>query len=112
MEKVITLCDLCQRPVKGPGNKPIRPVHGITLELGQSLGGWGRREDLLTWSGEVCEICYGEFRMMHSALELWLRKRDGTRAPTIIVSENGVTVETPRTFVPPDAYLPAPQPKP
>jgi hypothetical protein len=80
----IKCCDLCHAPIKGD-------KHGIVITLGRSLGGWGRREDLLNWSGEVCPKCHEEYSKIAAAAAVWIEKRGGCRAPTIIITEHDVS---------------------
>lgn len=81
----IKCCDLCHAPLKNE-------MHGIVLELGYSKGGWGSRENLLKWSGEVCPKCYEEYAKIAAASAVWIKKRGGCRAPTITVTEHDVSV--------------------
>lgn len=89
MEKIIVLCDLCQAPIKGPVKD--MPMYGVGLELYHSPGGWGNRTDDTHWAGEVCETCYEEYCKINFAVEQWLAKRTGTRAPTITITEREVS---------------------
>lgn len=90
MKTEITLCDLCQRPLSGPNIS--RRMHGTCITLGYSLGGWGSRQNHVEWSGEICEICYAEYETIAQAVKIWLQKRNGLRAPKIIIQERDVYV--------------------
>lgn len=90
MKTEITLCDLCQSPLAGPGI--ARTKHGAIIGMGHSNGGWGHRENSVQWSGEICETCYAEYTIIVGAVQLWLRKRKGVRAPTIIIREHNVSI--------------------
>jgi hypothetical protein len=84
MEIKIECCDLCHTPIKGRKN-------GIALECGYSEGGWGNRRNQIDWSGEVCPKCYEEYKTITRAIELWLRKRHGSKRPNIIIQEHDVS---------------------
>ena len=81
----IECCDLCHAPLKGE-------KHGAMITCGQSRGGWGHRETPVDWSGEVCPKCYDEYTKITAAILGWLDKRNGQRAPNIIVRENDLSV--------------------
>jgi hypothetical protein len=85
MNFTVECCDLCHAPIK-------RQKHGATITCGQSIGGWGRRETPVEWSGEVCPKCYEEYTKITAAIISWLDKRNGQRAPNIIIQENDVSV--------------------
>jgi len=67
-------------------------MNGIGIHLGHSVGGWGNRQDSVDWIGEVCDTCYAEYLVIADAVNLWLSKRAGVRAPEIIISDVEVTV--------------------
>lgn len=92
MRTEIVHCDLCQKAVKGPGVS--RPVTGVVVDMGYSKGGWGYRQQHVKWRGEVCDTCYTEYETIARATALWLKKRNGVRAPEIIIDEHEVTVRT------------------
>lgn len=89
MKTEITLCDLCEAPIVGPGM--ARSMHGVCVMLGYSVGGWGSRKNFVEWSGEVCDVCFAEYETIARAFQLWLRKRDGIRAPEIVIRERDVS---------------------
>lgn len=84
MDIRIECCDLC--------NAPLRQKHGALITCGHSRGGWGRRETTIEWSAEICPKCYEEYQKITGAIAVWLDKRTGSRAPTIIVHEHDVSV--------------------
>lgn len=90
MKTEIILCDLCQKPLKGL--RISRQMHGACLTIGYSIGGWGSRKNHVEWSGEICETCYAEYETIAKAVQLWLQKRAGIRAPEIIIREHNVSV--------------------
>ena len=60
---VLECCDLCEQPmqIKGKGKEELKGgKNGFTYEIGYSNGGWGRRENLGQWKGEICNNCYAE----------------------------------------------------
>lgn len=87
----VQLCDLCGDVLEAGSHR--KPMHGIGLNLFHSEGGWGRKTDDLQFSGEVCERCYGEFKQLAEALKLWAKKRRDSRAPTIIVTDAGLSIQ-------------------
>jgi hypothetical protein len=90
MTTQITHCDLCEKVVAGPRIK--RTVNGMAITCGFSIGGWGRRENYVAFSGEVCEECFREYKKIAGAIAAWLSQRDGCRAPTITVTEHDVSI--------------------
>lgn len=46
-------CDVCRIAFQAKQDK-----HGLCITIGHSAGGWGHRENILNWSGEVCGGCY------------------------------------------------------
>lgn len=93
MNFTIECCDLCHKPIKSQ-------KHGVTITCGHSVGGWGHRETPIEWSGEVCPQCYEEYTKITGAVSGWLKKREGVRAPTIIIEEHDVSIVPPRESSP------------
>lgn len=91
MQVEIKLCDLCERPLQGPGVL-YKIKHGVVVTFGYALGGWGSRHNDVDWSGEVCETCYAEYKKIALAVGAWLEKRKGVRAPEIICREHHVSI--------------------
>lgn len=89
METKIVQCDLCHRAISGPGVQ--EPKYGAAIKLGHSIGGWGNHKELSEFSGEVCQKCYEEFMVIDTAVATWLKKREGTQAPTITITEHHVS---------------------
>ena len=85
MKTEIIHCDLCGKVVVA--DQINRPKYGVTLTLGYSKGGWGRREDSVNWTGEVCEACFDEYQVIARAIAHWLTKRNGSRMPRIVIDE-------------------------
>jgi len=85
MNFTIVCCDLCHAPIKDG-------KHGALITIGRSKGGWGRRETPVEWSGEICPKCYEEHQKITNAVISWLDKRNGQRAPNIIIEENDVSI--------------------
>lgn len=49
-------CDACDAEIGGPG--PNENKMGLVITIGFSKRGWGHRDNLVDFSGEVCEACY------------------------------------------------------
>jgi hypothetical protein len=80
----IQTCARCDCPIKVSGNLkgkvPTRPMNGIVVDLGYSIGGWGYRQNWLGYSKEVCDECFGEIRAVLQPVIDFLQhppKRDG-----------------------------------
>lgn len=59
----IQCCDVCGRPLshydaRSREQRDHTRKEGLKIELGYSRGGWGRRQDWLDFSGEVCGECF------------------------------------------------------
>ncbi len=63
MEDRIMKCDICECILQIGGEK-IKNKFGITWTFGYSKGGWGSRENEPSFTGEVCEKCYNEFKSL------------------------------------------------
>lgn len=50
-------CDVCRVRLTEDGTD-IRPKMGLVVTVGYSVGGFGHRQNLVNFSGEVCEECF------------------------------------------------------
>lgn len=51
-------CPLCAK-ITQFGDKKIADMNGLYFQVGYSDGGWGRRQDYIDFSDEICLECYG-----------------------------------------------------
>lgn len=81
----IHVCPFCRRTVAhvttglwGEKRRDIRRSHAVTITLGYSIGGWGRREDWLapTSTEDVCEDCFAVINKHAIAMVQDLKRRE------------------------------------
>lgn len=80
----ITTCGLCGIPLDGYLDGRYQRVadhNGLCVEVGYSLGGWGRRQDhIYKFSDEVCVPCYQAVMPAVEALKAAMGERSPRRA--------------------------------
>jgi hypothetical protein len=78
-------CSICDAPIQvnggfthgSPGSNPqkaYRRLEAVHLDMGYSRGGWGRRQQWLTFSsGCVCGECFDQIEALVHPLEQFVR---------------------------------------
>ena len=74
MKKEYFFCDLCGKQLL-----EHTKIHGICTVMGFSKNGWGRRENALAMTKEVCKDCFEKYKKacMNFVEELQLKDTKG-----------------------------------
>lgn len=83
----VQCCDLCKAPLaitderQNPWGtkKSVQRAEGFLLTMGysQGVGGWGRRQNAVNFSGVICGECFDAASEVYRAAERFLRDRGG-----------------------------------
>lgn len=86
----VKLCSLCEAPIEynNPGGAKHPTIdtfgkNGLVIEMGYSVGGWGYRQNAISFSEEVCDDCFKAAQTVYDAIEQFMEDRTGRKGDSV-----------------------------